>query len=210
MPVKATYLLLAGGGAVILYSGIKGKAWTKTLRNVISGEPIGSTPDHPILTAAQAYAVATPGVAAHAGGSSTGSAIADDARQYIGTWTYVWGGAPGNGQRGDCSSFANAVIGRDLGLAIPLYRAGAYHGQAHGPNTLIWIAWSGAFRIKRQDVAAGDLAIWQTHMGIFTSPGRVVSALNPADGVKDLPIADAAPFGEVLVCRRLKAVTPRG
>lgn len=210
MPVKATYLILAGGGAVILYSGVKGKKWTSTLRNVISGQPIASTTADPILTAAQAYAVATPGVSANPGGSSSDSAVAQDAESYIGRWTYVWGGAPGNGDRGDCSSFTNAVIGRDLGLAIPLYKAGAYHGQAHGPNTLIWIAWSGAFRIRRQDAAAGDLAIWQTHMGIFTSNGRVVSALNPALGVKDLPIADAAPFGEVLVCRRLKAVTPRG
>lgn len=210
MPVKAGYLLLAGGGAIILYSGLKGKRWTSTLRNVISGEPISQNTDNPILTAAQAFAVATPGVSANPGGSSSDSAIAQDAEQYVGKWTYVWGGAPGSGERGDCSSFTNAVIGRDLGLAIPMYKAGTYHGQAHGPSTLVWLAWSGAFRIDRKDAAAGDLAIWQTHMGIFTSNGRVVSALNPSDGVKDLPIADIAPPLEVLVCRRLKAVTPGG
>lgn len=216
MPVKSGYLLVAGGGAVLLYSGIKGKAWTATLKNVLSGKSAAQiaasqSGDTPILTAAQAYSVANPGgVPASSTGTSTGSAIADDAMRYAGTWQYVWGGAPGSGQRGDCSSFTNAVIGRDLSLAIPLYKAGAYHGQAHGPNTLIWLAWSGCFTIKRKDVVAGDLAVWQTHMGIFTGNNSVVSALNPSDGVKNLTLAQTAPFGEVLVCRRLKAVTVRG
>jgi len=210
MPVKASYLLVAGGGAIILYSGLTGKRWTATLRNVISGKPIPKTTSLPILTAAQAYAYGQGGVPASAAGSSTGSAISDDALRYVGTWRYVWGGAPGNGQRGDCSSFANAVIGRDLKLAIPLYRPGTYHGQSHGPNTLIWLAWSGCFTIHRNDVAAGDLAVWQTHMGIFTGPNSVVSALDVNDGVKNLSVSATAPFGEKLICRRLKAVTVRG
>jgi len=210
MPVKAGYLLAAGGGAILLYSGLKGKAWTGVLKDVISGKPIGNTTDRPILTAAQAYAYGQTPVPAHGGGSSTGNAISDDALRYVGTWRYVWGGAPGSGQSGDCSSFANAVIGRDLGLAIPLYKPGAYHGQSHGPNTLIWLAWSGAFTIKRQDAAAGDLAVWQTHMGIFTGPSTVVSALDVQLGVKNLPIGQVAPPLEKLLVRRLKAVTPGG
>lgn len=210
MPLKAGYLLAAGGGAILLYSGLRGKSWSGVLRNVISGKPITTTPDNPIFTAPQAYAYGQAPVPAHGGGSSTGNAISDDALRYVGSWHYVWGGAPGSGERGDCSSFANAVIGRDLGLAIPLYRPGAYHGQSHGPNTLVWMAWSGAFTIKRQDAAAGDLAVWQTHMGIFTGPNTVVSALDVQLGVKNLSVSQTAPPLEKLLVRRLKAVTVRG
>jgi hypothetical protein len=38
MPVKGSYLAIAGGGAVLLWSGIKGKKFTAVLRNVVSGQ----------------------------------------------------------------------------------------------------------------------------------------------------------------------------
>ena len=38
MPVKGTYLAVAGAGAIILWSGIKGKSWTDVIRQVISGK----------------------------------------------------------------------------------------------------------------------------------------------------------------------------
>lgn len=209
MPVKAGYLLAAGGGAILLYSGLKGKAWTSTLKNVISGKPITKATDYPITTAPAAFD--STGVAASgANVGQSSSVLAQDALSYVGHWTYVWGGAPGSGTRGDCSSFMNAVIGRDNHLAIPLYKAGAYHGQSHGPPTTVWLVWTGCFTIHRNDAGPGDLAVWQTHMGMFTDNGHVVSALDPADGVKNLLVHEAAPFGEILVCRRLKAVTAHG
>jgi cell wall-associated NlpC family hydrolase len=88
-----------------------------------------------------------------------------------------------------------------------MYGAGKYHGQVHGPNTLVWLVWSGAFRIKRQDAAAGDLAIWQTHMGIFTDSNHIIAAHDPADGTSVTPAASAGPPLEVMVVRRLKAVS---
>lgn len=206
MPVKAGYLIAAGGGLILLYSGLKGKSWTATLKNVISGKPISSMTDYPIGTMPAAFD--TTGVAASGKQVGMGAAaISEDALSYVGKWTYVWGGAPGNGTRGDCSSFSNAVIGRDNHLAIPMYKAGAYHGQAHGPTTLVWMVWTGCFTIHRNDAGPGDIAVWQTHMGIFSDNNHVTSALSPADGVKNLTVAETGPFGEVLVCRRLKAVT---
>lgn len=38
MPVKGTYLAIAGGGIILLWSGLAGKNWTDVLRNVISGK----------------------------------------------------------------------------------------------------------------------------------------------------------------------------
>jgi hypothetical protein len=38
MPVKGSYLVIAGGGAILLWSGLKGKAWSQVLRSVIAGQ----------------------------------------------------------------------------------------------------------------------------------------------------------------------------
>ena len=210
MPVKGGYLLAAGGGAILLWSGFKGKSWSTVLRSVVSGKnPNAVTSSYPIISSSAAFTntdnLGGTAVAAHASASATGDNIAQDAMRYIGAG-YVWGGVPGSGQgHWDCSSFANAVIGRDLGLAIPGFKAGAYHGQSHGPTTLVWLAWTGAFTIKKQDMAPGDLAVWQTHMGIITSPGHMVSAQDQQLGTRETTISGGAPFGEKLFVRRLKA-----
>ena len=44
MPVKGTYLAVAGAGAIILWSGIKGKSWTDVFRQVVSGKNPASSP----------------------------------------------------------------------------------------------------------------------------------------------------------------------
>jgi cell wall-associated NlpC family hydrolase len=207
MPIKGGYLLAAGGGAILLWSGFKGKKWSETLRNLISGKnPNITTTAYPIITSPSAFTTESNiGVPAHGNVTATGSNIADDAMRYQGAG-YVWAGAPGNGAgHWDCSSFVNAVIGRDLGLGIPMYKAGTYHGQTHGPNTLAWLVWPGCFTIHQQDMAAGDLVIWQTHMGIVTAPGRCISAHDPQDGTTETSISGTAPFGEKTFIRRLKA-----
>ena len=53
--VKATYLLMAGGGAILLWSGLKGHKWTTTLRSVLSGQPVPHTQELAISTAPGAY-----------------------------------------------------------------------------------------------------------------------------------------------------------
>jgi cell wall-associated NlpC family hydrolase len=214
MPVKGGYLLAAGGGAILLWSGFKGKSWSSALRNIISGKnPQNIATSNPITSASAAFTTQNGGtaVAAHKSATQAGTNIAQDAQQYIGAG-YVWGGAPGSGQgHWDCSSFANAVIGRDLGMAIPMYKAGSYHGQSHGPTTLVWLAWTGAFTIKRADAAPGDLAVWQTHMGIIVDGGEnMVSAQDQQLGTRQTTINGGAPVGEKLFVRRLKAVTPGG
>ena len=52
MPVKGTYLALAGGGAILLWSGIKGKKFTSVLRNVVSGQSPASAQTAALITQA--------------------------------------------------------------------------------------------------------------------------------------------------------------
>jgi len=54
VPVKGGYLIAAGGGAILLWSGIKGHSWSHTLRDVVNGQPVGAA-DLPITTSPAAY-----------------------------------------------------------------------------------------------------------------------------------------------------------
>jgi NlpC/P60 family len=146
-----------------------------------------------------------------AAGAQSGSSIASDALKYTGH-CYSFGGAPGASGVGcwDCSSFINFVIGHDLAMAIPGYSPGKYSGASHGPPTSAWLAWSGCTTVghNASEADVGDLLIWQTHMGVCTGNGMMVSALNSNLGTLQTTISDAAPFGELLFVRRLKGVTP--
>lgn len=53
--VKATYLIMAGGGAILLWSGLKGHRWTTTLRDVLSGRAIPSTKELAITSSSAAF-----------------------------------------------------------------------------------------------------------------------------------------------------------
>src|ERR1700749_518563 len=117
------------------------------------------------------------------------AAIVSDALKYQGAG-YVFGGAPGPSRAGpwDCSSFCNAVIGRDLDMAIPGYAAGDYHGQAHGPVVSPWAKWDGAVTLgSGQLPTAGDIVVWNGigasgHMGIALGPNQMISALDTEEG----------------------------
>lgn len=68
MPVKGTYLAIAGIGGVFLWSGLKGKSWSSVLRNVISGQnPASATTTQGITQLQPAQAAAQFG-----GGSAYG------------------------------------------------------------------------------------------------------------------------------------------
>ena len=76
MPIKTGYLLAAGGGAILLYSGIKGHRWGNVLRDVISGQKIPSTQELAITSAPAAFSSGGSGSGATApnlgvGGSAT-------------------------------------------------------------------------------------------------------------------------------------------
>jgi cell wall-associated NlpC family hydrolase len=209
VPVKGVYLAGTGIGAIMLYAGFKGKKWTDVTHSLISGKsPTDTQAAYPITTSPVAFqqgsgSFAYGGYSIGTGGTASGEAIAQDALKYQGA-SYVWAGAPGSGAgHWDCSSFVNAVVGRDLGMAIPMYGAGKYIGQAHGPNTLIWLAWPGAKRTSTPE--PGTLVIWQTHMGICLGGTKMISALNGQLGTQVTTIAAAAPPGEIRTFKNLVA-----
>jgi hypothetical protein len=90
-------------------------------------------------------------------------------------------------------------------LPIPGFRAGQYNGSEHGPVTGEWLIWNGLITIGHNgnEAQAGDLAVWQTHMGICTGPNTMVSAQNPKDGTRESPINGF--IAELLTIRRYKA-----
>lgn len=56
MPIKGGYLLAAGGGAILIWSGFRGKSVSGSLRDVISGRnPQTLTTAYPIRTSKAAY-----------------------------------------------------------------------------------------------------------------------------------------------------------
>lgn len=201
--VSGTAVAATAAGGLLLWSGLKGASVSQSLRSVLSGtrpaaanvNPITGTPPGALVASATGNL-----------GSGSGAAIASDALRYQGAG-YVWGGAPARGAGNwDCSSFSNWVIGHDEGLAIPFYKAGGYDGSSHGPATGAWLAWAGCTTVGHDGNLAqpGDLAVWQTHMGICTGPNQMISAQNPGTGTRVSAINGF--ISEFLFIRRLRAV----
>jgi hypothetical protein len=218
-------LLLIGIGGYLAWFGVK--YWRGTgpavwpsypIKSVLQGKGIPpNTPAESNATQVTAYETAAAGgiaaseggVPGPVGGGGQGSqAIASDALKYKGAG-YVYGGAPGSGAGNwDCSSFANAVIGRDLKMAIPGYKAGAYDGSQHGPAVDDWLLTSLCETVVSP--AAGDIVCWQGagpagHMGIAISATQLISALDPAQGTNITLIGTTHPG--VPVARRVIAAT---
>jgi resuscitation-promoting factor RpfB len=94
MPVKGSYLLVAGGGAIVLWSGIRGHKWSSVLRDIISGKQLPTSPELGITSSA---ASATGGGAsAGATGASTAAGGSKAKNLAIGgTLATVYGWGPG-------------------------------------------------------------------------------------------------------------------
>ena len=188
-------------GGVLIWSGVENQPVTGILRSLATGKMPKST------TSAQTGEVfATPGTGSSSSTSTfpaSDSAIASDAMRYQGH-CYQYGGAPGPSGTGcwDCSSFVNWVLGHDLGLAIPGYKAGTYNGQSHGPSTIQWLVFGSA--VSAANVQAGDLVVGATHMGIAVGGGNYISAHDPAEGTSVSPISSFP--DSVIFYRRITAV----
>lgn len=198
--VNGTAVAAASAGALLIWSGIKGASVTGSLRSLISGRPPPGRNLHPV--AGTEFSGVMPGdsglgAVQSAPAGATGSALADAGLRYVGK-PYHWaGGNPNTGA--DCSGLVNYAACHDQRLPIPGYRGGTFTGATHGPGTITWLAWAPGHmqRVKSGAVVAGDLVIWQSHMGIAISGTRYVSAFDTAEGVVVHNIHGGGPVGEV-------------
>lgn len=178
-------------GSVFIYAGIKGYSVLKAAQNAIQGQSPNAGQSTSLL-------VSNSGVPST---SSATSSISNNALQWTGKLTYKYGGPPPSGTV-DCSSFASKVLD-ESGIVNP--GGTPYSSTSHGPTTLDYLTWSGAKTISHNanDAIAGDLCVWQTHMGIAIGNGKMVSARDPSQGVGIDSISGNIP-GEMLFVRRIK------
>lgn len=206
---------LGAAGGLLIYAGVKGYSIPSLLQAFVQGRsPSSAKLSASTVQAASAYpSVPFSGATGTASAAST-SSIASTALKFDGAG-YVWGGAPAKGVGNwDCSSFVNYVCGYCLDLPIPGYPAGSYDGSTHGPTTITWQVWNGLTTIGNGgSMQPGDLAIWETHMGIVTGDNQMISAQDPQLGTGISAVRGAIP-GEVLRIRRYKTsavtVVPSG
>lgn len=200
MPVKGTYLALAGVGGILLWSGVKGTRWSDTLRNIISGSGTANiNKAYPITSAPQTGGNgSTPSVGGDAG------SLAQTFASFAGHVPYLWGGA--NPRGWDCSGSYNYVANHLCGIPIPGYGPHAFTGATHGPNTLVYWAWlpGHASHLNRDQIQANDICLWQTHMGVAVNATEYVSAYDTQKGTTIQPIHGGGPIGELATFWRLR------
>ena len=189
------------GGTIFVYAGITGRSALATIKAIVSGKaPTTAGNANPIVGQGTGNPDAKVSGNASIQGSVNGTAIAQDAVQYVGHG-YKYGGAPGpNGTNPwDCSSFVNWVLNHDMHINLP---GGSWNPNSHGPATG---SYSGFGRsVDRANVSAGDLCLWPTHIGIALNGSQMVSALNEKLGTQITGIEDGGPKGESLSFHRVQ------
>jgi len=120
------------------------------------------------------------------------------AKRFLGV-PYLWGGGSSYGY--DCSGFTQMLV-RARGFNMPRDA----DQQA---------AWSGAARVGRKDLQAGDLLFFGssgkdiTHTGMYIGAGQFIHDSTNGHPVVQIGRLDDEPWTHLLVaCRRVKATTP--
>lgn len=112
---------------------------------------------------------------------STGQAIVDYACQFIGN-PYVWGGTSlTNGA--DCSGFVQSVFA-NFGVSLP---------------RTTWDMENVGTSVSYDQAIAGDIILYDGHVGIYMGDGQIVNAINSARGIGILP----ATYTNIVTVRRL-------
>ena len=108
-------------------------------------------------------------------------AIVDYACQFIGN-PYVWGGTSlTNGA--DCSGFVQSVFAH-FGIALP---------------RTTWDMENAGTAVSYDQAVAGDIILYNGHVGIYMGNGQIVNAINSAKGIGILP----ATYTNIVTVRRL-------
>ena len=110
-----------------------------------------------------------------------GSKIAAYATQFIGN-PYVWGGTSlTNGA--DCSGFVQSVFAH-FGISLP---------------RTTWDMENVGTAVSYDQAVAGDIILYDGHVGIYMGNGQIVNAINSAKGIGILP----ATYTNIVTVRRL-------
>ena len=113
--------------------------------------------------------------------AGNGQAIVDYACQFIGN-PYVWGGTSlTNGA--DCSGFVQSVFAH-FGIALP---------------RTTWDMENAGTAVSYDQAVAGDIILYNGHVGIYMGNGQIVNAINSAKGIGILP----ATYTNIVTVRRL-------
>ena len=202
MAVSGMALASVAVGSVFAYAGIKGFSVPEAFQAIVTGKspatlkqklPVDSPVDLPT-------GGGNPTVG---GGSATGQAIANDALKYQGQG-YNWGGRADKPGNWDCSSFVSYVLGHDLNMGLPGGKWGAagFPPNEHGPTTTEYQGFGTA--ITRAQVQAGDLVVWDAHVGIAINNTTMISARTSTTGTGTSAIDDDTRyFGAEPHCRRV-------
>ena len=113
--------------------------------------------------------------------AQTGQAIVDYACQFIGN-PYVWGGTSlTNGA--DCSGFVQSVFAH-FGISLP---------------RTTWDMENVGTAVSYDQAVAGDIILYDGHVGIYMGNGQIVNAINSAKGIGIL----SATYTNIVTVRRL-------
>jgi hypothetical protein len=176
MPVKASYLFLAGAGGIIVYSGIKGKGISSAFRTILQGKsPSQATATTSTITpATYGYggysSVQSEISAATPGGSGPCSAVTTAKNMALGKvlaapfgwsiggqWdalTQLW-----NRESGWCNTIANASSGAyGIAQALPPTKYPVAGQQIGGSSAAAQITWGLQYILQRYGSPEGAWA----------------------------------------------------
>lgn len=115
------------------------------------------------------------------GQRTLGQQVVDYACQFIGN-PYVWGGTSLT-DGADCSGFVQSVFSH-FGVSLP---------------RTTWDMESSGTEVSYDQAVAGDIILYDGHVGIYMGDGQIVNAINDEMGIGILP----ATFTNIVTVRRL-------
>lgn len=140
-----------------------------------------TTTEAPTTEAPTTEAPTTEAPVTEAPTSDLGQQIANFACQFVGN-PYVWGGTSlTNGA--DCSGFVQSVFAH-FGISLP---------------RTTWDMENVGTAVSYDQAVAGDIILYNGHVGIYMGNGQIVNAINSAKGIGILP----ATYTNIVTVRRL-------
>lgn len=176
-------------GAVLAYSGLRGKQVSNTFKNVIAGRKPSDAPQlNPIaapisginadpISQTPGSDAATPGMLARAGGRRgivTAAAMSQQGKPYV--WDTPLNFNTPNPQSFDCSGLTGWCYAK-IGVTLPHFTGSQYMLLSHAPFS---------------DVQPGDLVFYSRitiyHVAIYLGNGQVIEAPEPGTPVRIRPV----------------------